>query len=99
MPDQSEALEIAKRRLSSKGRIYFLLTLYDGRNTINRLMEKVKPSLKYLTTVDFGKVTYKQDFHDFLDSQKLQISHSGRCEGKGFLKLFKFYIYETTVKN
>lgn len=66
MPDQVKAIEIAKRTisfylgsLSSGGKIYFLLTLYEGKSAINSLMEIVKPYLKYLTTVDFGKVTYK----------------------------------------
>ena len=71
MPDQVKALEIAKRQLSRGGKIYFLLTLYDGKNTFNSFMEKIKPSLKYLTTVDFGKVTYKQEFHEYLKNQKL----------------------------
>lgn len=35
-------------------------------------MEVVKPYLKYLTTVDFGKVTYKADFESFLDAKGLQ---------------------------
>ncbi len=69
MPDQVKAIEIAKSTftfytgsLSSGGKIYFLLTLYDGKNAWNSFMEIVKPYLKYLTTVDFGKVTYKDEF-------------------------------------
>jgi hypothetical protein len=34
-------------------------------------MEYVKPLLKYLTTVDFGNVTYKSGFEDFLHEHKL----------------------------
>lgn len=52
--------------LTPGGKIYFLLTLYDGKNAINSFMEVVKPYLKYLTTVDFGKVTYKTQFEEFL---------------------------------
>lgn len=46
-------------RLNKGGKIYFLLTLYSEKNSFNRFMEKVKPYLKYATTVDFGQVTYK----------------------------------------
>lgn len=60
LPDQTKALEIAQRKLSKNGRIYFLLTLYQEKNWFSRLMEHVKPYLKYLCTVDFGKATYKQ---------------------------------------
>ena len=69
MPDQIKALELAKsncfidlEHLSNKGKIYFLLTLYDEKSAFNKFMEKIKPLLKYITTVDFGKVTYKKEF-------------------------------------
>lgn len=35
-------------------------------------MEVVKPYLKYMTTVDFGKVTYKSDFEAFLDAKGMR---------------------------
>ena len=74
MPDQIKALDLAKRifmeinigSLTTGGKIYFLLTLYDGKNAFNSFMEIIKPYLKYLTTVDFGKVTYKSQFEEFL---------------------------------
>lgn len=62
MPDQDKAIEIAKKHLSKNGKIYILLTLYDRKSMFNYFMEYVKPLLKYLTTVDFGTVTYKSDF-------------------------------------
>lgn len=83
MPDQSKAIEICKstfflilEHLTKNGKIYFLLTLYDEKTQFNRFMEVVKPYLKYLTTVDFGKVTYKSDFENFLDAKGL------KCERK-----------------
>lgn len=67
MPDQVKAIELAKstfifnlEHLSKKGKIYFLLTLYEEKSNFNKFMEKIKPLLKYLTTVDFGKVTYRK---------------------------------------
>jgi hypothetical protein len=60
--------------LSKNGKIYFLLTLYDERSQFNRFMEIVKPYLKYMTTVDFGKVTYKKDFENFLDAKGLHLN-------------------------
>lgn len=38
LPDQTKALEIAQRKLSKNGRIYFLLTLYEERNWFSRIM-------------------------------------------------------------
>ncbi len=30
------------------------------------LIEKVKPFIKYVTTIDFGKVVYAKEFYDLL---------------------------------
>jgi hypothetical protein len=62
------------------------------------MMELVKPYLKYLTTVDFGKVTYKSDFEAFLAAKGLKSQYKERCYGNFFLKYFKFFLYETTVQ-
>ena len=83
--------------MSRNGKIYFLLTLYDSKSKFNSFMEKIKPSLKYLTTVDFGKVTYKEEFEYFLEDHKLRPVINERCSGNFFLKFFKFYIYEVEV--
>ena len=53
MPDPREALEVAKRNLNTKGKIGFLMTL---NKSVNPLFRKIKPLIKLLTTVDFGKV-------------------------------------------
>jgi alpha-N-acetylglucosaminidase len=34
-------------------------------------MEFVKPRLKFLTTVDFGKVTYEKDFYELLNQENM----------------------------
>jgi hypothetical protein len=61
---------------------------------MNRLMEYIKPTLKYLCTVDFGRVTYKVEFEDFLIGHELKINFSERLYGNIFLKIAKFYMYE-----
>jgi hypothetical protein len=57
-------------------------------------MEYVKPMLKYLSTIDFGQVTYRSDFEAFLIGHNLKLSFNERCTGNFFLNMFKFYIYE-----
>lgn len=54
MPDRIKALDIAKARLNQGGSIFFLLTLETDKNTKAVIIEKIKPYLKYLTTVEFG---------------------------------------------
>ncbi len=81
-------------KLSKEGKIYFLLTLYEERTLMNRIMEVVKPMLKYLCTVDFGKVTYRRDFESFIGEHGLKATFVERCHGNILLQMAKFYIYE-----
>ena len=60
-------------------------------------MEKVKPYLKYVSTIDFGKVTYKSDFEQYLIVHNLKTTFHERCSGNFFLKYFKFYMYEAQI--
>lgn len=61
---------------------------------MNRIMEYVKPMLKYLCTVDFGRVTYRKDFEAFIKEHSLKPTFMERCHGNIFLQMAKFYIYE-----
>ena len=60
-------------------------------------MEKIKPYLKYVSTIDFGKVTYKSDFEQYLIAHNLKTTFHERCSGNFFLKYFKFYMYEAQI--
>lgn len=62
MPNQEKALEIAKNRLNPGGRLYFLLTVYSRKSLLTKVLDMAKPYLKYLTTVDFGRMTYHEEF-------------------------------------
>ena len=100
MPDQVKALEIAKStfisysgKLNKNGKIYFLQTLFHERTLYVRMLAYIKPILKYLTTIDFGKVLFKKEFEEFLVNNELRIVWSERCLGNFFLKTTTFYIY------
>lgn len=56
MPSPEKALLKAKELLTENGRIVFLLTMHKKKN---KLMEIIKPAIKYLTTIDFGRMTYE----------------------------------------
>ncbi|MEZ4322018.1 MAG: methyltransferase domain-containing protein [Myxococcota bacterium] len=59
LPDPVKALVQIQSQLTDDGRIYFTQTFQERRSP---LMEKAKPLLKKLTTIDFGTVTYEEDF-------------------------------------
>lgn len=64
MNNQREVLERTKNWLTPEGKVVFFQTMFKNKS---KLMEFVKPRLKFLTTVDFGKVTYEKEFYDLLD--------------------------------
>lgn len=59
MPDPQGALRHVMSLLTPEGRIYFTQTFQERRS---RLVEKAKPLLVKVTTIDFGQVTYEADF-------------------------------------
>ncbi len=64
MNEQGKILEKTKEWLNPQGKVVFFQTMFKNKS---KLMEFVKPRLKFLTTVDFGKVTYEKDFYKLLD--------------------------------
>ncbi|MFC1706143.1 class I SAM-dependent methyltransferase [Planctomycetota bacterium] len=63
LSDQDRVLQLLRQRLSPEARVHFALTLYRQRS---RFLEWAKPKLKYVTTIDFGPVTYRDDFFEKL---------------------------------
>ena len=68
LPDKEFALEIAKDHLAPEGKIYFMLTLYKEKKFIYTLIGYIKPYIKYLTTMDYGRITYENEFKELAES-------------------------------
>ena len=47
-------------------------------------MEVIKPGLKYVTTIDFGSVTYETDFFDTLKETNLSVLDDRLLKQKWF---------------
>lgn len=58
MPDNVKALKHVLSLLKPNGRIFITQTIQTQRS---KAVEVVKPLLKYLTTIDFGNVTYENE--------------------------------------
>jgi alpha-N-acetylglucosaminidase len=56
--------------LAPSGQVVFVQTMFSNGS---RFLEFVKPRIKYVTTVDFGRVIYERDFLLLLRSEGLQI--------------------------
>lgn len=98
MPDRIRALKIAKDRLCKGGSIFFLLTLEPYKNYKTAIFEKVKPYLKYITTIDFGNITYEKDFELMLRDEGLRIiSKEQVAKYNIFLKFFRMFVVEAEI--
>lgn len=73
LPDQREALRTVMRSLDEGGVVCFTQTFETKRAPV---MEIIKPMLRKLTTVDFGVVTYQDDFIELLSSCDLEVIHN-----------------------
>ena len=58
LPDPAEALRIAKRLLKKGGRVYITQTF---QHKSPPLFARLKPALKYLTTIDFGRLFFAHE--------------------------------------
>ncbi len=70
LPDPVAALHHVSGQLAEKARIYFTQTFEHRRSPA---VERIKPMLRWLTTVDFGTVTYERDFEQILSAAGMQI--------------------------
>lgn len=70
LPDPVQALTHMLTQLKPGGRIFFTQTFQERPSPI---MEKVKPMLKTVTTIDFGQVTYEDEFLQTLQDAGLEV--------------------------
>jgi tRNA A58 N-methylase Trm61 len=80
MPDPPAALRHVSSLLTAGAPIFFTQTFEHERS---KLVERVKPLLRLVTTVDFGRVTYEEDFRAALaaggaEIEEVQTLDSGR---------------------
>jgi len=69
--NQQLVLDQVKNWLKPGGEIVFFQTMFKERS---RLIEFIKPKLKYVTTINFGKVTYEKAFFALIKEKKLSVS-------------------------
>ena len=58
--------------------LYFTQTFENRRSP---LMERLKPMLRTLTTIDFGRVTYEEDFREELRTADVELIEMARLGG------------------
>ncbi len=71
LPEPSGALRHIANLLAPAGAVYFTQTFEHRRS---RALEIVKPLLRWVTTIDFGRVTYEDDFNKALAAAGMHIA-------------------------
>ena len=80
MPDPVGALRHVLGLLNDGGQVYF--TQYFEEKP-SKVVERVKPLLKKVTTIEFGRATYEPEFMKTLDAAGLEVSeHKQLSQGK-----------------
>lgn len=70
LPQPEQALRHCRALLNPGGRMFFTQTI---QKQPNRLMEVLKPMLKRVTSIDFGRVTYEDDFRAQIHAAGLEL--------------------------
>lgn len=70
LPDPVAALRHVTERLAVGGRVFCTQTFHHSRSP---LRETVKPLLRHVATIDFGRVTYEDDFRRVVDTAGLEL--------------------------
>lgn len=78
MPDPGAALRVAKTLLKPKGKIYITQT-YQKKNV--PFLSFIKPLLLYMTSVDFGNLTFEKDVQDILDRSGMTVLRNEPIHG------------------
>lgn len=87
--DQELVLDRVRSWLKPGGKILFFQTMFHNRSLF---MEFIKPKLKYVTTVDFGRVTYDDRFFDLLRKKKLNIDEDRLIKREWFKGEYRLII-------
>lgn len=70
LPDPAAAITHVAAQLAPGGRVFATQTFQRRRS---RLMERAKPMIRHVTTIDFGRVTYEDDFRACLDAAGVEL--------------------------
>ncbi|HNY64802.1 MAG TPA: class I SAM-dependent methyltransferase [Deltaproteobacteria bacterium] len=79
--DQQLVLDRIKPWLKPHGEVVFFQTMFKDKSFF---LEVIKPRLKYVTSIDFGRVTYEKDFADLLDRKDISITQDRMLKREWF---------------
>jgi alpha-N-acetylglucosaminidase len=87
--DKQLVLDRIKDYIKPGGKIVFFQTMFKERF---RFMEFIKPKLKYVTTIDFGNITYEKDFLNLLNKNRMSVSQDRLIKKEWFKGEYRMII-------
>ena len=92
MPDPIKALThcVSMFKFNNKGIIYITQTFEEKEYNF----EFIKPLLKFIITIDFGNVTYYNDFMDTIAKAKLKIVENKKLGAQGTARTYRLIGYK-----
>lgn len=82
MPDPTRALQHVRKMVKQQGKIYVTQTFEEKKN---QLLELMKPLLRFLTTIDFGQVTYASEFFASFERAGLKVEEDVAISNTGHI--------------
>lgn len=87
--DQQLVLDRIKPWLKPYGKVVFFQTMFRDKSVF---LEVIKPRLKYVTTIDFGRVTYEKDFYELLDRTDISVTEDRMLKKEWFKGEYRLII-------
>jgi len=81
LENQKMVLDRVRRMIPYDGEILFFQTLYEKKLPI---MDFIKPKLKYFSGIEFGPVSYEEDFFALLQDREMTVKEDHRLQKKWF---------------
>lgn len=87
--DQELVIDRIRHWLKPAGQVLFFQTMFRKRSPF---IEFIKPKLKYLTTIDFGRITYDEEFHSMLQRKRVFVDEDRLIKKEWFSGEYRLII-------
>jgi alpha-N-acetylglucosaminidase len=87
--NQELVIDRVRHWLKPSGKVLFFQTMFRKKSPF---IEFIKPKLKYFTTIDFGRITYDEEFHSMLRRKKVSVDEDRLIKREWFKGEFRLII-------
>lgn len=89
LEDQEKVLKRVRRMIPREGEIVFFQTMYEKKLPI---MNFIKPKLKYVSGIEFGPVSYEEDFFALLKARGIMVKEDRLLQKNWFQGQYRMIV-------